>query len=299
MFTARNHLHALFTTGRRLSVQQNETTSYGKPGAGNVLLKISDEEQKLAINGRVGKITRVEVGLPDGEKGIGTPPVIDVPTELNWEMWLGPALKVPYRGIAHWNWRWILDYSGGQLTDWAGHHIDIGQWGIGMERSGPVEISGMGIYPRDGIYNTPVEYDFLCKYANGIEMRVANASRLRFGMGTTWYGEKGWIHVDRGDVLIASNPNVLKEVIGDKEIHLYKSTDHFANFLGCVRSRKETVAPVEIAHRSISVGLLGEIAMTTREKIQWDPVKQEIIGNPLASRLLTRPYRQPWHVPII
>ena len=254
---------------------------------------------ELAVNGRIGKITRVEVGLPDGGRGIGTPPVMEVPAELNWEMWLGPAPKVPYRGVSHWNWRWILDYSGGQLTDWTGHHIDIAQWGIGMERSGPVEIVGEGVYPREGIYNAPVEYDFNCKYANGIEMRVANASRLRMGMGATWYGEKGWIHVHRGNVLLASDPKILAEVIGENEIHLYKSDNHIGNFLECVKSRKETVAPVEIAHRSITVGLLGETAMTTGQKIQWDPEKQEIIGNPVASRLLTRPYRQPWNVPTI
>lgn len=254
---------------------------------------------ELVVNGRIGKITRVEVGLPDGGRGIGTPPVIEVPAELNWEMWLGPAPKVPYRGVSHWNWRWILDYSGGQLTDWTGHHIDIAQWGFGMERSGPVEIVGEGVYPRDGIYNAPVEYDFNCKYANGIEMRVANASRLRMGMGATWYGDKGWIHVDRGDVLLASDPKILAEVIGENEIHLYKSENHIGNFLECVKSRKETVAPVEIAHRSITVGLLGEIAMTTGQKIQWDPEKQEIIGNPIASRLLGRPYRQPWSLPTI
>ena len=137
---------------------------------------------ELVVNGRVGKIKYIEVGLPDGNKGIGTPPVIPVPKELNWEMWLGPALKVPYRGVSHWDWRWILDYSGGQLTDWAGHHIDIANWGAGLEHTGPVEITGAGVYPVEGIFNVPVEYDFLCKYANGIEMRVANASRLPLGM---------------------------------------------------------------------------------------------------------------------
>jgi len=253
---------------------------------------------ELVINGRIGKISRIEVGLPDGGKGIGTPPPMEIPAGLNWDMWLGPAQKVPYRGVVHWNWRWILDYSGGQLTDWAGHHIDIAQWGIGMERSGPVEFFGEAVYPRDGIYNTPVEYDFMCKYANGIEMQVANSSRLLHGGGATWYGEKGWISVDRGR-LEASDPKILQEEIGENGIHLYKSEDHVGNFIECVRSRGETVAPAEIAHRSISVGLLGEIAMTTGHKIQWDPVKEEIIGNQIASRLLTRPYRQPWNQPAI
>jgi len=253
---------------------------------------------ELVKNGRIGKIKTIEVGLPNGSKGIGTPPIVEVPPELNWEMWLGPALKVPYRGVSHWNWRWILDYSGGQLTDWAGHHIDIANWGADLENTGPVEISGEGVYPRDGIYNVPVEYDFLCKYGNGIEMRVANSARLVHGGGATWYGEKGWINVDRGR-LTASDPKILDEVIGENEIQIYKSENHWQNFVDCVRSRKATIAPIEVAFRAISVALLGEIAMTTGQKIQWDPVKQEIIGNPVASRLLSRPYRQPWSLPTI
>jgi predicted dehydrogenase len=254
---------------------------------------------ELAINGRAGKIKYIEVGLPDGNKGIGTPPVKPVPPELNWERWLGPAPKVDYRGVSHWDWRWILDYSGGQLTDWAGHHIDIANWGAGLEHTGPVEISGSGIYPAEGIFNVPVEYDFLCKYANGIEMRVANASRLKLGMGTTWYGDKGWIHTDRGNKLSASDPAILDEVIGENEIHLYKSEDHWMNFIDCVRSGNQCVAPIEPAFRAISTGLLGEIAMTTGQVISWDPEKEEIIGNPIASRLLIRPYREPWELPTV
>jgi predicted dehydrogenase len=254
---------------------------------------------ELAINGRVGKIKYIETGLPDGRKGIGTPPVMQVPAELNWEMWLGPALKVPYRGVSHWDWRWILDYSGGQLTDWAGHHIDIAKWGAGLEHTGPAEISGTGVYPVEGIFNVPVEYDFLCRYANGIEMRVANASRLPLGMGTTWHGDLGWVHVDRGNKISASDPKILDEVIGENEIHLYKSDNHQQNFIDCIRTKKPTIAPVEVAYRAISVALLGEIAMTTGQTIKWDPAKEEIIGNPMASRLLSRPYRQPWTLPTV
>jgi predicted dehydrogenase len=254
---------------------------------------------ELAINGRAGKIKYIEVGLPDGGKGIGTPPIKEVPPELNWDMWLGPALKVPYRGVVHWDWRWILDYSGGQLTDWAGHHIDIANWGAGLEHTGPVEISGSGVYPAEGIFNVPVEYDFLCKYSNGIEMRVANASKLPLGMGTTWHGDLGWIHVDRGNTISASDPKILNEVIGENEIHLYKSDNHWQNFIDCVRAGSQTIAPVEVAYRAISVGLLGEIAMTTGETIKWDPDKEEIIGNPRAGKLLSRPYRKPWTVPTV
>ncbi len=222
-----------------------------------------------------------------------------VPEGLDWEFWLGPAHQVPYRGVSHWDWRWIQDYSGGQLTDWAGHHIDIAHWGLGLDRTGPVSIEGKGVFPREGIFDVAVEYDFLCEYASGVKMRVANAARLKYGMGTVWYGDKGWIYVDRGDILQASDPAILKEKVRSDEKPLYKSNDHHQNFLDCLRSRKESITPAQIAHRSISVGLLGEIAMLTSQKIQWDPEKEEIIGNAYASRLLMRPYRQPWSIPEI
>ncbi|MFZ0281456.1 MAG: Gfo/Idh/MocA family oxidoreductase [Bacteroidales bacterium] len=254
---------------------------------------------ELAVNGRAGKINYIEVGLPDGGGGIGTPPAQDIPPELDWEMWLGPAPKVPFRGVSHWNWRWILDYSGGQLTDWAGHHIDIANWGAGLEHTGPSEISGTGVYPPEGIYNVPVEYDFLCRYANGIEMRVANASRLKHGMGTTWQGDRGWIHTDRGGVLTASDPKILEEVIAENEIHLYKSSNHWQNFIDCVRSGAQAIAPVDVAYRAVSVALLGEIAMTTGQTIFWNPETEEIKDNPRAGRLLTRPYRKPWTLPTV
>ena len=253
---------------------------------------------ELVYNGRIGKIKYTEVGLPDAHKGIGTPPVKEVPQGLNWEFWLGSAPKVPYRGVCHWDWRWILNYSGGQMTDWAGHHIDIAHWGLGLDRTGPVDVEGVGVYPREGIFDVPVEYDFLCNYANGIQIRVANASRLKHGMGVTWYGETGWIHVTRGR-LFASDPKILEEKMGAGDTLLYKSDNHWGNFLECIRNHKETITPVEVAHRSISVGLLGEIAMSTGQKIQWDPEKEEIIGNERASRLLMRSMREPWTMPTI
>jgi predicted dehydrogenase len=191
--------------------------------------------------------------------------------------------------MPHWDWRWIMDYSGGQLTDWAGHHIDIAHWGLGLDRTGPIEIEGKGVYAEDGLYDTAIEYDFTCKYATGVEIRVRSSRQL----GARWFGEKGWIFVDRG-VLEAENPSVLKEEIGPGEIHLYDSRNHHQNFLDCVKSRREPIAPPEIAHRSISVGLLGEIAMLTGRKIRWNPEKEEIIGDPGAAALLGRAYREPW-----
>lgn len=252
---------------------------------------------ELVYNGRIGTIDRVEVGLPNAPKLVGMPPVVPVPEELDWDFWLGSAPKVEYRGICHWNWRWILDYSGGQLTDWAGHHIDIAHWGLGLDRTGPIEVAGEGVYPpKTELYNVPLEYDFNCKYKTGVNIRVANSARLKYGMGVTWYGKEGWIHVDRGNKLEASKDSLLED-LGPNKKALYKSENHYGNFLECVKSRKETITPVEVAHRSISVGLLGEIAMTTKQTIQWDPDKEVIVNNAKASEMLMRKFRAPWKLP--
>jgi predicted dehydrogenase len=245
---------------------------------------------ELVRNGRIGKILKVEVGLPTGG-ATDVKPVMQVPEGLDWDFWLGPAPYVPYRGVVHWNWRWIMDYSGGQLTDWAGHHIDIAHWGMGWDYTGPVEIAGKGNYPKEGLYNVPTEYKFSCKYADGTIMTVANNQQLT--QGAKWYGQNGWIHVNRGG-LTASNEKILRAEIAPNEIKLYESRDHKQNFLDCVKSRKLTICPAEVGHRSISVGLLGEIAMLTGRKIKWNPDTEEIIGDAEASALLGRSYREPW-----
>jgi hypothetical protein len=161
--------------------------------------------------------------------------------------------------------------------------------------TGPVEIEGKGEYPNDGIYDAATKYKFTCKYANGMTMVVANDQQQPKGMGTVWYGETGWIHVDRGR-FAASDEKILKEVIGPNEIKLYESSDHHQNFLDCVKTRKKTITPIEIAHRSISVGLLGEIAMLTEQKLKWDPEKEVFLNSDAANRLLSRPMRSPWHL---
>lgn len=251
---------------------------------------------ELVLNGRIGKVHMVEVGLPTGEGG-GNVPVQSVPEGLDWDFWLGPAPWRPYqefgRNGPHWDWRWIMDYSGGQLTDWIGHHLDTAHWGLGLDRTGPIEIEGTGVYPRDGIYNVPTAYRIVCRYASGVTIVIANDRKQPKGMGIVWYGEKGWIHVDRGR-FDAEPKSILGEVIGPNETRLYESRDHIQNFLDCVKSRRETAAPIDIAHRSISVGLLGEIAMLTGRKLKWNPDKEQFIDDPEASRMLARPMRSPW-----
>ncbi len=251
---------------------------------------------ELVRNGRIGKVHTVEVGLPTGSPG-RVQSIQPVPEGVDWDMWLGPAPKVPFRGILHWEWRWMMDYSGGQLTDWAGHHIDIAHWALDLERTGPIEIEGHGTYAKEGIYDVPTQYKLTTKYANGLTMIIANDRQLPHGMGTCWYGENSkWIHVTRDEPIHSNPKTIADDVIGGNEIHLYESKDHHQNFLDCVKSRRETITPAEVAHRSLTPALLGEISMITGRKIKWNPEKEEIIGDEEASRLLSRPMRSPWHM---
>lgn len=255
---------------------------------------------ELVRNGRIGKVHTVRVGLPYGYSiadmgGFGLAPV---PEGFDYDMWLGPAPRVPYvPNRCHWNFRWVSDYSGGQLTDWAGHHCDIAQWGMGTELTSPVEIEGAAHFPKakDGLFDTAISYRFVCTYREGFTMIVADAHQQPKGMGVLFEGSDGWIWVDR-EGFDASPKSLLTSAIGPNEIHLYRSDDHHQNFLDCVRSRKETIAPARVAHRSIMVGHLGLIAMKLGRKIQWDPAAERFVNDPDADRLLARPMRSPWHL---
>jgi predicted dehydrogenase len=254
---------------------------------------------ELVLNGCVGKVHRVEVGLPAGHNdfaGTKGQETIEVPpAELDYDFWTGPAPYEPYcPARVHKNWRWVMDYGGGQLMDWIGHHNDIAHWGMGTDYTGPVEIEGVGEYPKTGIWNSPTKYRITSRYANGIEMVIAGGYDDICG-GTKWIGENGWVWVTRGKI-DASPKNLLNAKFGPNEINLYHSPGHHRNFLDCIKSRMTTLTPCEIAHRSASPGHLGNIAMKLGRKLKWDPENEKFIKDEEANRLLSRPMRGAWHV---
>lgn len=255
---------------------------------------------ELVRNGRVGKIHTVEVGLPSGHSDFGgTDTITAPPPELDYETWLGPAPYAPYASArVHKSWRWHLDYGGGQLMDWIGHHNDIAHWGLGFDRIGPVEVSGTGIFPKTGLWNSPTKYWVESKYKNGVKIIIAGGHPeiCNGTTGTKWIGDEGWVWVNRGGAIDSSNKLLLKDKIKPNEIHLFKSPGHHRNFLDCIRSRKETITPCETAHHSVTPGHLGQIAMLLERKIKFNPDTEEIIGDPMASRLLGRPMRSPYHI---
>jgi predicted dehydrogenase len=248
---------------------------------------------ELVRNGRIGKLLEIHVGLPTGGACEPLKPE-PVPPNFDYEWWLGPAPWTPYNGKRiHWNFRWILDYSGGQLTDWGAHHIDIAQWGNGTSYSGPTEFEGAGVFPKEGDWDAAINYKITCTYPNGVRMIVADGRT--YPNGVKFVGDKGWVFVTRGP-MDAEPKSILSSVIGPNEIHLYESHDHKGNFLQCVRTRGETVAPIENAHRSISVAHLCNHAMKLGRKLAWDPAKERFVNDPEADRLLTRAMRPPWHL---
>jgi len=252
---------------------------------------------ELVRNGRVGKLQRVEIGMGIGPV-IEPQPVMPVPKSLDYDMWLGPAPWAPYtEKRVHWNFRWILDYSGGQVTDWGAHHIDIAQWGMGTDHTGPVAVEGAGVFPQDGLYDAATHYRFTCTYANGVALLVGSNDTVR--QGVRFIGDRGWVHITRSRTT-TEPAHLARDTIGPNEIHLAKPhgdhrQGHRRNFLDCVRSRAETVTPIEVGHRSVTIAHLGNMAMRLGRCVRWDPDRECILGDPEAERMAARTPRSPWH----
>jgi len=245
---------------------------------------------ELVQSGRIGKLIRMEVGLPGG-RAAGDYPAMPVPEGFDYDLWLGPAPFAPYHTKrCHYNFRFNFDYAGAQMTNWGAHHFDIAQWGNGTDLSGPVSVDGKGTFPNGGLYNTPLRFKVEYTYANGVTMSAGH-----YPNGVKFIGTDGWVFVDRSKV--NTHPKeILESPIGPDEIHLYESTHHHRNFLDCVKSRRPTAAPVEIAHRSVTIGHIGNISMLLRRPLKWDPKVERFVDDDEANRMLSRPMRPPWHL---
>jgi predicted dehydrogenase len=247
---------------------------------------------ELVRSGRIGKVHTVRVGVPGVNFKGPAVPDCPPPPELDYDFWLGPAPKRPYNPKrVHYLFRFFWDYSGGQMTNFGAHDLDIAQWGLGMDESGPVSIKGKARYQAKGWYEVPEWFEAVYKYQNGVTVICGQGQKG----GVTFEGDKGSIHVSRGR--LTSRPaDIVKEPLG-KGVHLYKSDGHHRNWLECIRKRKLPICDVAIGHRSATVCHLGNIAIRTGRPITWDPVKEEIVGDREAAALVSRPYRAPWKLP--
>ena len=253
-----------------------------------VYLRIAE----LCRNGRLGKLQRMYVKLPAGPNNPADPTPHPVPADLDWDMWLGPAPYAPYcPARMHWNFRWIRDYSGGQLTDWGAHCIDTAQWASNTEHTGPVSVEGIGKRHDKGLYDTYYEYHIKYTYADGMELFVDSG-----GVGVRVEGSDGWVD-SQGWVgpLQASSRELLTAPFGPGDIRLYTCPrGEHRNFLDCVKSRRTPYFSAEAGHRCSSISHIGNIAMDLGRKLRWDPAKETFPGDDQANRMLSRTMRSPW-----
>ncbi len=270
---------------------------------------------ELVRNGYLGEIERVEVWCPDISeqfddftvKRYGSVRPVPPPPGLDYDLWCGPAPKRPYTvdrctkyGTYH-----IYDYALGFIAGWGAHPLDIAQWGLGTDHTSPVYYEGAGKLPEFGLYDTVEMWDVTCYYENGVTMRfmsqrvaehVAPKYRARWVThGTTFFGSEGWVSVDRRG-LEASRASLEAVEFRDSDTRLPKSEDHQRNFIDCVKSREQTVSPLEAATRSDTISHLSDMMIRTRRPIEWDPEAERIVGDPAAAKRLNRPMRKKWAV---
>jgi predicted dehydrogenase len=268
---------------------------------------------ELVRNGRIGKLQRVEIGLP-GDPAGGDKTPMPVPEGFNYEMWLGETPYVyytvdrvhPQKGYDRPGWLRCRQFGAGMITGWGAHHIDSAHWGMDTEYTGPVEIWGKAEFPDHGLWDVHGPFRTEAIYANGVQMSISGD----FPNGIKFYGDKGWIFVSRGNeqvtksdpvaklndatALASSDPAIIKSVIGPDEIHLYESKEQHGNWLNCIISRKEPISPVEMGHRACSTCLIHDMAMVLKRKLYWDPVMERFKNDDEANSMLHRPQRAPY-----
>ncbi len=256
---------------------------------------------KLVQEGALGRITKVNayVGAPPTPYNLPEEPV---PSDLNWDLWLGPlstsihynkelnppiSLDPPKDEDFWGGWRWYKEMGGGFTTDWGAHMFDIAQWGLGMDKSGPIEISPIG----DGT-------EFISwTYANGVVM-TSEPFDEKLTKGVKFWGDKGWIEVARG-YFQASDPAFLPPASATASDGPYETRiPHQLNFIEAVKLRKDPVVPVETGHSSCTVCNLGNIACDLRRTVKWDPAEEKFIDDTdgAATRLMHYVYRSPWNL---
>jgi len=263
---------------------------------------------ELVRNGYIGKIKRFEVGVPRGDKAGGKGNPMPAPSELDYEMWLGPAKKKPYmldavhppKSYGRPGWMRCRDTCEGMITNWGTHVIDVAQLVNNSERTGPVSVEGTGKYPEpgSGLWNVLIDFKVQFKYANGVTMDYVIDSA---GAYLRVEGEEGWIQANwfRKGGFQASNINILRTKLKESDLRIPQRTDK-GDFIHCIKNNApaESMADAEVGHRTCSMGQLAHIAIQRGRKLEWDPARERFVGNDEANRMLSRAYRAPWGLDI-
>jgi myo-inositol 2-dehydrogenase/D-chiro-inositol 1-dehydrogenase len=269
----------------------------------------SDLRFRLAVEmvrqGRIGRLQRVGVVLGKNETG-GPFPTSPPPRHLNWDLWQGQTPDVPYiEERCHYTFRWWYEYSGGQMTDWGAHHLDVAQWGIG---SLPIEVEGRARFPHiPNGYNVAVDFSARYRYPGGVELTVTDSGRN----GITFTGTDGRIFVNRGTIAGQPVEELTRNPLPRERFKLYgfdnldrpprvgkldAIINHMGNFFDCVRSRNTPISDVASQHRSATTCHLANISMRLSRKLTWDTQKERFVGDDEANAWLSRKQRKPYEV---
>jgi predicted dehydrogenase len=247
-------------------------------------------------DGRIGKVQKAICAIGGAPTG-GPFEAMPVPPELNWEMWLGQTPLVDYtEKRCHYEFRWWYEYSGGKMTDWGAHHVDIATWAIGADHTGPTSIEGTATHPNaPNCYNTATKFLITCKYADGAEVVIRDDTEN----GITFEGDKGTFFVSRGSLTGKPVEELKDHPLPDDAIEkLYggKPTSHMANFFQAVKSRKQPISDVFTHHRSITTCHLANIAIRLGRKLTWDPAAEQIVGDSEAQSWQSRTQRKGYEI---
>ena len=218
-----------------------------------------------------------------------------VPEGFDYDRWLGPAPFEAYTPRrCHGSFRWLYDYSGGQLTDLGAHFNDLAQWANDSQHTGPVEYEGRAEFPRDGLFNTPVRFEVVATYADGVKMIYHDETEPGRGpRGNKFVGTEGWVSVDDTGKITASNDAIMQKLKVGQRGYEYMM-GHHRNFLDCVKTRRVPISGAEVSHRTVTTCHAGNICLRLGRKLRWDPVGERFINDETANRMLERAKRSPW-----
>jgi predicted dehydrogenase len=218
-----------------------------------------------------------------------------VPEGFDYNMWLGPAPFEAYTPRrCHGSFRWLYDYSGGQLTDLGAHFNDLAQWANGSQHTGPIEYEGRVEFPRDGLFNTPVRFEVVATYADGVKMIYHDETESGRGpRGNKFVGADGWVSVDDTGKVTASSDAIMQKLKANQMGYEYMM-GHHRNFLDCVKTRRTPISDAEVSHRSVTTCHAGNICLRLGRKLRWDPVSERFLNDEMANRMLERAKRSPW-----
>ena len=259
---------------------------------------------ELVRNGRIGEIREIRVKSPNSHPG-GSHVPKPVPKELEYDLWLGPAPWRPYSGCPDSGDRWfhVYDYALGFIAGWGAHPLDLLLWAFDMHELGPWEVEGTGVIPTTGCNDALNDWDVRIRLANGLQVsyyadgvpKDEHPRLAKRGDYAQLIGSEGWVAMFHGGMMC--EPDSLRtSAFGPDDIRLPVSAGQERNFIDCVLSRETTIAPIEDAVRSDTISHISDIAIRAGRKITWDPVKEEIIGDPEATMMLTRAMREPWQL---